>query len=114
MALAAVVADGGGGVAGRYHGPKHTSWSIQLGPRWLVAARPLQQAAATAAAPTVGLLRRFPAQMRGAGRRGGRGGGDGSRGGSREGSKAVGMWRWQARPAGHGGRGAPVVHRACG
>ena len=72
MAPAAVVVDGGGGVAGRYHGPKRTRWSVQLGPRWLVVAWPLQQAAATAAAPTTGLLRRFLAQTRGAGCRGGR------------------------------------------
>ena len=43
MAPAAVVVDGGGGVARRTRGPVHTRWATQLGLRWSVAVRPLQQ-----------------------------------------------------------------------
>jgi len=65
---------------------------------------PRQRAAATAAAPTTGLLRWFSPQRRCAGRRGGRGGGGGSRGWSRGGSEARERRQRRARPAGHGGR----------
>ena len=39
-------------MAGRTRGPVRTHRAAQLGPRWLVAVRPWQQAAATAAALT--------------------------------------------------------------
>ena len=44
-----MVVAGGGEVAGRDPGPVRTRWSIQPGLRWLVAARLLQQAAASLA-----------------------------------------------------------------
>ena len=65
---------------------------------------PRQRAAATAAAPTTGLLRWFSPQRRCAGRRGGRDGGSGSRGWSRGGSEARERRQRRARPASHGGR----------